>query len=241
MKRTPGWKAMTRTSGVDLAVSLGLAAVLFFFLVSGSVAYLNLQTISDDNDKISHSHEVIVALEKALSSAQDAETGQRGFLLTGNESYLEPYNAAVADLPSQIDGIAQMTRDNPVQQQHVGPLKAHVLTKLAELKRTIELRRAGDLTGAMAVVDTNSGKAEMDAIRGQLALMAQEEETLRNQRLAEMAAAERTALGSGIISGLVGIVLTLIVGYLVRQGFRRPKAPGMVSIRSGWAGSRHAW
>jgi signal transduction histidine kinase/CheY-like chemotaxis protein/CHASE3 domain sensor protein len=215
MKRTPGWKATTRTSGVDLAVSLGLAAVLFFFLVSGSVAYLNLQTISDDNDKISHSHEVIVALEKALSSAQDAETGQRGFLLTGNESYLEPYNAAVADLPSQIDGIAQMTRDNPVQQQHIGPLKSHVVTKLAELKRTIDLRRAGDLPGAVAVVNTNSGKVEMDAIRGQLALMAQEEETLRNQRLAEMAAAERTALGSGIISGLVGIVLTLIVGYLV--------------------------
>jgi CheY-like chemotaxis protein/CHASE3 domain sensor protein len=217
MKRTPGWKATRWTSGMDPAVVVGLAAVLLFFLVSGAIAYLNLQTINDDNDKIAHSHEVIVALEKVLSSAQDAETGQRGFLLTDSESYLGPYNAAVANLPSQIDGIARLIRDNPAQQQRIGPLRSHVTAKLAELKRTIDLRRADNLPGAMAIVNTNSGKEEMDAIRGQLALMAQEEETLRDRRITEMASAEKTALGSGIVSGLVGIILTLVVGYLISR------------------------
>ena len=217
MKQTPGWRTTTRTSGVDVAVSVGLALVLLFFLVSSGVAYLNLQTISNDNDKISHSHQVIVALEKILSSAQDAETGQRGFLLTGNESYLEPFNTAAADISSQLDELAQMTRDNPAQQQHIGALTSHIGNKLTELKRTIDLRRAGDLQGALAIVNTNSGKMEMDAIRGQLALMAQEEEGLRAVRLAEMAGAQGRALASSIISGLVGIIVTLSVGYLISR------------------------
>jgi signal transduction histidine kinase/CheY-like chemotaxis protein/CHASE3 domain sensor protein len=191
--------------------------VLLFFIVSGTLAYINLQTISDDNDKVVHSHEVITGLDKLLSGAQDAETGQRGYLLTGKETYLEPYNDAVATLPSQIDQIARLTRDNAAQQNHIDPLRAHINAKLAELKKTIDLRRENGPDAALAEVDTDRGRIEMDAIRAQLAAMKTEEITLRDKRLIEMASAQRTAIGSGVVSGLLGVILTIIVGYLVRR------------------------
>ena len=206
-----------RKSGMDPLVSFGLAAVILFFLVSGGVAYLNIRTLREDNQKIVHSHQVIKALDGLLSTMTDGETGQRGFLLTDDERYLEPYKAAMLSVTSQLDELSQLTRDNPRQQARIPQLKLHIDAKLAELKQTIDLRRNQGAEAALAVVTNDRGKAEMDAIRTQLAAMDQEEADLREKRLAEMANAYTTALVSGILSSLLGMVLTVIVGYLIRR------------------------
>jgi signal transduction histidine kinase/CheY-like chemotaxis protein/CHASE3 domain sensor protein len=217
MKQTPSFAASKQRSGLDPAVAIGLVGVFIFFIVSSFVAYQNLQTLSEDNQKIVHSHEVIATLDELLSSAQDAETGQRGFLLTDDEKYLEPYNDAVGALPSQIDRVTELTSDNPTQQAHIAPLRQHVAAKLAELKQTIELRRAQGPDAALTVVKTDRGKVEMDAIRAQLSVMDQVEADLRDKRMAEMSGAYRSALASGILSGLVGIGLTAAIGFLIRR------------------------
>jgi CHASE3 domain len=92
-----------RTLGLDNGIALGLAGAVVFFLISGAVAYFNLRTLRDDNQKIVHSHEVITTLDELLSGAQNAETGQRGYLLTNNEKYLEPYSAALIEIPPKLD------------------------------------------------------------------------------------------------------------------------------------------
>ncbi len=217
MKQTASRAALKRKPGLDPAIALSLIVVLIFFIGSGIVAYLNLQTLKDDNQKIVHSHEVIAALDDLLSSAKDAETGQRGYLLTNNEKYLEPYENAVADLPSQIDRIAQLTSDNPVQQDRIAPLRLHVQAKLAELKQTIDLRRAQSAEAALAVVNTDRGKAEMDAVRAHLSAMDQTESDLRAKRMAEMDQAYRSAFVSSLITGILGVVLTIVIGYLIRR------------------------
>jgi CheY-like chemotaxis protein/signal transduction histidine kinase/CHASE3 domain sensor protein len=209
--------ASKQRSGLDPAVALGLATVFIFFIVSGFVAYRNLQTLSEDNQKIVHSHDVIATLDELLSSAQDAETGQRGFLLTDNEKYLEPYNNAVSTLPSLIDRAAQLTSDNPAQQVRIAPLRQHVEAKLAELKETIDLRRTQGAEAALAIVNTDRGKAEMDAIRAQLDAMDRVEADLRDKRMAEMSGAYKTALASGVLSALLGLTLTAVIGFLIRR------------------------
>ena len=231
MQRTPAPTA-SRKTGMDPLVSFGLAAVFVFFLVSGGVAYRNITTLRDDNQMIVHSHAVIVALDELLSSAKDAETGQRGFLLTNNEKYLEPYNAAVANIATRVNEIAELTRDNPRQQARIAPLRQHVDAKLAELKETIDLRRSQGAEAALAVVATDRGKAEMDAIRNQIAIMDREEADLREKRVAEMEEAYKTALLSGVLSGLLGIVLTVIVGFLIRRAT-------MARQREEWLQSGH--
>ncbi|WP_150293129.1 response regulator [Sphingobium estronivorans] len=207
-------------SRLDAWSFIGLVLGLAFFLISGAVAYLNIQTLGENDRAIRHTHEVLIGLNDLLSSAQDAETGQRGYILTGDDTYLEPYRAAVADLPQRLETVARLTRDNPAQQASIGPLKRHVDAKLAELRDTVELRRAKGMAAAMAVVTNDRGKGEMDAIRAQLNIMAREELRLRQVRLDEMAAASRTAITSGLVSGLLGAALTIAVFTLVRRSSR---------------------
>src|SRR6201992_3084463 len=217
MKQNPMPSRSKQRLGLDPFVALSLAGALIFFLVSGAVAYFNLQTLSDNNQKIIHSHEVIVALDELLSSMQDAETGQRGFLLTNNEKYLEPYNSALLAIPPRLDEIAQLTSDNPAQKPRIAALRVHVGAKLAELKETIDLRHTQGLDAALAVVNSDRGKVEMDAVRAQVAAMGQEEAELRSRRLAEMNDAQRTALASSLLSGLLGVLLTATIGFLIRR------------------------
>jgi CheY-like chemotaxis protein/CHASE3 domain sensor protein len=194
---------------------LGVGAALLFFVITGAVSFSNIKALQDDNQQVVHSHSVIAALDQLRSAMQDAETGQRGYLLTGDEKYLEPYDNALAGIPSDISTVAQLTRANPVQQNSLGPITRLVDAKLAELKRTIDLRRGpGGQAAALAEVATDRGKAEMDAIRTQLGAMSQEELRVRQARLQEMDAAYRTAWASGLLSGVLGIVLTLAVGVL---------------------------
>src|SRR6202000_173540 len=120
-----------RSLGLDPVVALSLVGAVVFFLISSAVAYLNLQALRENNERIVHSHEVISALDELLSSTQDAETGQRGFLLTNNEKYLEPYKSALLAIPSKLDEIAQLTSDNPAQKPKVAALRLHVGGKLA--------------------------------------------------------------------------------------------------------------
>jgi signal transduction histidine kinase/CheY-like chemotaxis protein/CHASE3 domain sensor protein len=206
-----------RTMGLDAGIALGLAGAVVFFLISGAAAYFNLRTLRDDNQKIVHSHEVITTLDELLSGAQNAETGQRGFLLTSNEKYLEPYSAALIEIPPKLEQITELTRDNPAQKPRTDALRLHLDAKLAELRETIDLRRSQGLEAALAVVNSDRGKFEMDAIRAQVTAMAQEEAVLRSKRLAEMNDAQKTALASSLLSGLLGILLTVAIGFLIRR------------------------
>jgi signal transduction histidine kinase/DNA-binding response OmpR family regulator/CHASE3 domain sensor protein len=234
-----------RVWGLDPVVAVGLVIVFLFFLVSGVIAYSNVRTLRDDNQQILHSVHVLSNLNQLLSSAQDAETGQRGFLLTGDDKYLGPYNLALTALPSRLDDIAELTRDNPAQQARLPSLKQHVALKLAELKETIELRRTRGLEAALAVVNSDRGKVEMDAIRAQLAEMNQIEEDVRDTRVLEMNESYKDALTSGVSSGLLGILLTGIVGFLIRRAavsrqLQEWRQSGLVGLAAAMQGDQQA-
>lgn len=209
--------ASTSKRGFDIRPLFGLVVAVLFFIASGTVAYLNVRTLRDDSQKIFHSHEVIVAMDELLSAVQDAETGQRGFLLTGKDKYLDPYNAAIAAVDARFEAIVTLTRDNAAQQARLAPLRHHIDAKLAELRETIDTRRATGTAAALAIVDTDRGKIEMDELRSQLGVMKQEEARLRVLRQTEMEAAYQSAWLSGLLSCGLGIVLTLVIGLLVRR------------------------
>ncbi len=136
MPPKPAAAPSRRNFGMDPLVVLGLGAALVFFAVTGGVAYLNITMLREDNQKIIHSDAVISALDELLSTAKDAETGQRGFLLTGEPKYLDPYNAAKSAIVAKIDAVAELTQDNPTQQARIAPLKRHLDAKTAELQET---------------------------------------------------------------------------------------------------------
>ena len=203
------------TAPGDPLIWLGLAAAVVFFVATGAIAYLNFQTLKTDSSLLVHSEEALTALEDVLSTVKDAETGQRGYLLTGNESYLSPYNAAIEEIGPRLEALRRLTSDNPAQQDRLAILRQRADAKLAELKQTIDLRQNAGAAAALAVVQSNRGKDEMDAIRAEVSAMEGEEIGLRGKRLAEMADAYWRAIASGIVSSLLGLGLTGVIGLLI--------------------------
>lgn len=98
-------------------------------------------------------------------SMQDIETSQRGFLLTRNESYLEPYNAALPQVEERLNSLENVLAPYPQAAPFIQSLRADVEAKLAEIAQTIDLVRSGAPDQAIAIVETDEGKARMDSIR----------------------------------------------------------------------------
>ncbi len=218
MKRTIS--ASDAHSLADRWSTLGLVIGLAFFLISGASAYWNIQNVNASEGAIRHTHAVLITLNDLLSATQDAETGQRGYLLTGNNRYLEPYSAAVTSTADRLKSVAELTQDNPVQLANVATLKRLIDAKMSELRETIDLRRTQGFEAALAVVETDRGKNAMDAIRAQLGAMGREELRLRQQRTDEMDAASRTAITGGIVTSLIGAVLTIAIFVLLLRNSR---------------------
>ena len=202
-------------SGADPLIWFGLAAAILFFIASGAVAYFNFQTLKADSAMVVHTGNTLTALDDVLSAVKDAETGQRGYLLTSNEAYLGPYNAAAQEIETRLDALRRLTLDSPVQQDRLATLRQRVDAKFGELKRSIDLRQNEGPAAALAVVQTDRGKQDMDEIRADVSTMEHEELGLRDARLTEMAEAYGRAIASGIISSLLGLGLTGVVGFLI--------------------------
>lgn len=196
---------------------LGLAAVLVLFLASGLVAYLNTQSLNRNAELIASTHEILLTINDVLSLTKDAETGQRGYVITGDEKYLEPFSAALVRIDSRVEELQKLTRDIPDQRAHIAPLKAALEAKLRELDETIALRRAQGFEATRNLVMTDRGKAAMDAIRSEVNAMQQAERERRMRQLAAMDTAFKTAVASGVLTAVVGIVLSGVVAYLLRR------------------------
>ena len=206
-----------RRAKASSLVTLGLAAVVTFFFASGFISYLNTRVLSRDTTQVVHTHEVILALDDLLSILKDAETGQRGFLITGNETYLAPYNDALIRVETRISDLERLLNDSPEAAARVPAMKTHIHAKLQELAETIALRRTQGFEAARAVVVTELGRNEMDALRALIGKTRLEQQALRAARLAEMNSAYSIAVVSGILAALLGVLLSVAVAYLIRR------------------------
>lgn len=198
-----------------LPTIIGLIAVLVFFGFSGFSSYQKTALLLSDAEQVAHTHEVITALDSILSAMKDAETGQRGFLITQDEQYLEPLNTARTNLKQIFIRTRDLTSDNPGQQRLLNETEGHVDAKFVELDETIALCRAQGFEAARTVVLTNQGKNVMDLIRAKVAQMRQIESELRRKRVDEMQNAYKVAITTGILTTLLGVVLSLAVATLL--------------------------
>ena len=161
------------TVGKKLIAGFGLAALTLVVIAAAS--YRNAARLIDNDVWVAHSHQVRIDIAELISLMKDAETGQRGFLITGDDAYLAPYLMAVGAINAALDEVRRMTSDNPNQQRRLAAAAPLIDTKLAELKQTIDLRRNEGLDAATKVVLTNVGKSAMDQFRAVLGDADQEE------------------------------------------------------------------
>jgi len=207
--------------GAKIGGGFGLG--LLILLIVGTTAYTNTTQLVADLKWVSHSHRVLEKLEELLSNLKDAETGQRGFLITGEERYLQPYDVAVGRLDKSYQDALELTKDNLAQQRRLEALKGPLDARMALLKQIIELRRgAQGFDAARQLVLSDRGKTLMDDLRRMILDMEAEENTLLNERTEQSNRSVASALDT-IVWGTVGaFVLLAIVGSLLTRNIARP-------------------
>ena len=122
-----------------LALTAGVAIIMAVLFANATISYLNTRQLVYNNGWVQHTFQVISELEITLSLLKDAETGQRGYLITHDRSYLEPYNQAVNEITGHIDKLAALTTDNDVQQRRIARLRPLVAERLRLAKENIDL------------------------------------------------------------------------------------------------------
>ena len=184
-----------------------VAATLAVFLIA-FLSYRSFKQRAEGARLVARTLDVTAHLEVLLSTFQDAETGQRGFLLTGDDHYLEPYGRAVATLDSELPRLRALIADNLQQVDRFDALEHSGHSKMAELKQTIDLRHSGRPDESLAVVKTDRGKRYMDEIRVGVAAMKEAERKLLDTRTQELAAA--SSFVTEVIWGGSALLLFLI-------------------------------
>jgi signal transduction histidine kinase len=124
-----------------------------------------IQSLHDSEYWVAHTWQVINQVESIMSSAKDAETGNRGYLITGDKSYLEPYTGARQDLLGKLDYFGNLTSDSPTQTRRLTEMRAILEQRMSLLQQGIDLRSENNNDTVRALVLSGTGKAEMDHLR----------------------------------------------------------------------------
>lgn len=197
---------------------------LAVFAAIGITAFIYFGRFGESSEWVRHTEQVLAKLSEGLGELRDAETGQRGFLLTGDEEFLEPYQRSVSIVRLRFDEIAKLTADNPAQQQRISALRPLIDEKLAFAGLTIERFQRGAQEEAREMVRSRRGKRIMDEIRRLIAEMEAEE---RGLLMSRMERAERNAwLANVFILSGNGFAFALLAGgtFLLGREFNRRRA-----------------
>jgi len=227
--KTMQWKMETHL------IPLGFVAAVAIFAFSGWKSYQNMTRAAEAVALQKHTYEVSKSLDETLLRLVDAETGQRGYLLTGDVAYLAPYHAAIKNLDQAITRLKDLTSDNPNQQKRIQAIEPIIEKKLAELQRTIDLRTERGSIAANQVVLEGSGKGWMDEIRVLASEMANAENDLlrlRTQNTNERLASSSRTITAGVIVGIS--LLSLCFGLLVRELSERKRAQEALGKSEKW-------
>lgn len=205
--------AQNWTFGRKLTAGFALSGITLLL-----VAWVGLQstdTLIDNNVWVEHTHEVRRNVAELLTLMVDAETGQRGYVITGKEEFLEPYRLATSKIEAALVTLKSLTADNPEQQRRLTVLSDSIDDRLDHLNKNLELRKTSGLEIAAAAITTGEGKDQMDRMRGLMNEVDHTEAELLRQRTtaAEASAARaKTVIQWG---SLLGAMMVALIGFLI--------------------------
>jgi signal transduction histidine kinase/ActR/RegA family two-component response regulator len=197
----------------------GFAFALACLGVVGVVSYLSVMRLNENAGWVDHTHEVLSRLELLLAAATDSETAERGYVITGNEHYLEPYRESAHLAEAHAKRLRELTVDNRAQQRRLDEVVPLVTQRIAELQSVIELRRAQGFEAAQREILTGKGKQFHDQIRQLIDGMKGAETSLLVER--ERVAAHSARVAQAVIIGgsLLACVLVGVALFAVRRDF----------------------
>ena len=180
-------------------------------LMIGALAYERARSVVADVEAVGRSHAVIEASDGLLTRAIDAETGQRAFLLTGEEPFLDPYRGARSDINRYLDSLRRLTREDPAQTARISAIETLIPARFALLDTGIALRRLGASAAAANSDRLLAGKQKMDQLRAAVVNLQTHEKTLLTEKSAEEQRSVRSASVTIAIVGIVALALSVLI------------------------------
>ena len=209
---------MRRAFDRGIAISLGAFAVLL--MLNAGLSFWNTRRLAVDQGWVAHTHEVLALTGEVFSTLKDAETGQRGFLITGDDRFLAPYQAALDHVEGRLAKLRVLTADNLRQQARILDLERIAAARLALLKEGIVLRRRKGFAAAQAFLLEGKGLVEMDAARTLVAQIESDEKWLLRVRSRQSEQSYRMAIVTGPIASLLGLASAFALAWLLRRHLR---------------------
>jgi len=213
-------------------VGAGFTVAGLIILLVGAVGYRSTQRLIENNALVEHTHVVQREIAVLLSLLTDAETGQRGFIITGSEPYLEPYQSALEDIDRTFASLRALASDNPNQVRRIEGLRPEIDARLAVLARIIALRKTDGLETAAKAMLGGQGKEFMDRIRRITSEMNDEEAALLTRRSSDAEASAGQAQAVILWGSLAGLALLAVIGWFITASLSRQVGAAVRHVQS---------
>ncbi len=209
---------------IGTKIGSGFALALAALVVIGWVSYRSTTGLIDTAEQVDHTHQVLQNLEQLVSTLKDAETGQRGYLITGEDRYLEPYTTAVGQSDQIFKTVGDLTQDNPNQQKRLDAMEPLIKDKFTELQETIDLRKdpIKGFEAARQVVLTDKGKDLMDNIRKVVGDMEDEENGLLKKRSEESSLSVDQTHATIVWGTFSAFIFLTLAGFTITRNISKP-------------------
>ncbi|MEH2376495.1 response regulator [Nostoc sp.] len=199
-------------------ITAGFGLALAILILIGTLFYQSREVLINTSNQLNNTQLTINSLQELLSNIKDAETGQRGYILTRQDAYLKPYQTAITKLAPEIKELRKLTADDPKQLSQLNTIEPLIIVKLNELKKTIYLRQNLGLDAALEVINTNQGNNLMSDIRNIIREMENKEiEELQQQLKITKTSTRNTLLIQAIATCLSFLILAILYYFIYRQ------------------------
>lgn len=206
--------------GLNRKITVGFALPVVIILVMAFLSYQRTHELTVAGQAVAHSNKVLTELEGAVSALTEAEAGVRGFLLTGDEAYLQSWRSGALEAPQHLQRLHELTADDPGQQARVTALELASREKLASLAQTVEAYKSQGPQAATAIVASGTGRVQMERIRQiASAVKTAENHVLQSQTERAELKTRRATTYLRILAAVVVFVLGLAF-YRVRTDMR---------------------
>jgi methyl-accepting chemotaxis protein len=207
---------------VGAKIGAGFTFVSGILLIVGIVTYHSTGELTQTNDWVTHTYKVLDGLDNIVQDFADAESGQRGYIITGQDSYLEPYHSAVAIMAQNLKTARDLTSDDAAEQQRLDALEPLIQQRLTMLKEGVDLEQSKGAEAAHQWVASGKGKQEMDRVLAKIGEIKDAETSLLRTRTdaAKTTAQNTTTI---VVGGtLAAFILSALAGFLIARSISNP-------------------
>lgn len=208
-------------SGQERRVYVALALGLLALLVTGAAAFYNVRESAERAQGVDESYEVRLQLLLLLSAHQDMETSHRGYAITGDGTFLEPYEQGFELADRAIGQVTAMVRDNPVQAVRLRELETLHRQRIEQSQRIVAVRQQRGAEAARRLIESGEGKRVMDGLRAIIGRMDDEESRLLAGRKVEERAGMARLNWTLLASMVFALLVVAVGGRVIQSDFRR--------------------